>query len=455
MAQPSPTPLDPLNPQDAARIAGSVDELLQWNKSVSALLQQENAAKSEQLFQNTASVAESIRQMHPQSGNRSHAERDALDTYDRLVRDRISISDVASGALIGTGKFLSESHASAQRFIDESKEDLANISVAGVTQQLERASESVTHAIDTAKTLSEHPEIVAPALSAIPAATSQAWNEKLDHLSQQFRQGMRSANPGEEITIAAVAGTAGEISGMRGRSIKVIEESVVGPIEAAAKKYHEAHDELRSASKLAEHADADRDAHHNQSQAQQKANQALSDYELSIQHKVQEARNNSPHEHDDSRNQYKNPIDHAMLKDQLTPYDFDRLHSVSRHDVPEGANGVEDGRWMLVAKFANPLMPPRVIGVEFDEERGKFGAVSLSLDQATSTFDNALTSPKNRIHAAQQALTTEWDRNNFEGIHAPIHEATKNFPEGTASTIIRQIEENHAKSLAVDNGPQR
>jgi len=455
MAQPSPTPLDPLNPQDAARIAGSVDELLQWNKSVHALLQQENATKSEQLFQNAASVAEAIRQLHPQSGNRSHVERNALDTYDHLVGDRVNVSDIANGALIGTGKFLSESHESAKRFIDEGKEGIANVSFDGVKQKLEHAADSVNHVIDTAKTLSDHPEIVAPALHAIPGAASQAWNEKLDHLSQQFSQGMRSANPGEELAIAAVAGTAGEIAGMRSRPIKVIEETVVGPIETAAKKYYEAHDELRSARKLAEHADAGQDAHHNHSQAQQKANQSLSDYELSIQHKIQEARNNTPHEPDYSRSQYKNPIDQAILKDQLTPYDFDRLHSVSRHDVPEGAKDVEDGRWMLVAKFADPLMRPRVIGVDFDEDRGKFNAVSLTLNQALSTFDNALTSPKNRIHAAQQALTNEWDRNNFEGIHAPIHEATKTFPEGTANTVIRRIEENHAKSQEIDHGPQR
>jgi len=455
MAHPYPTPLDPLNALDAAKIAGSADALLQWNKSVSTLLQQENAARSEQLFQNTASVAESIRQLHPQSGNRSHAEREALDAYDQLVSNRVNITDLANGALVGTGKFMSESHASAQQFLNETHENLANFNLASATQKIEHATASLSHAIDTASALIEHPEILETAMNRASGTASQAWNEKLDQLSQQFKQGMRSTNPGEELAIAAVAGTLGEFSGMRSRPIKTIESSVIGPIETAAKQYHEAHDELRVARKLAEHADDGHDAHRQHSEAQEKSNQALNHYEHSIQQKIQDAKNNTTHEHDNDWGKIKNQIDHTILKDQLTPFDFDRLHSVSRHDVPEGDHGVEDGRWMLVTKFADPKMRPRVIGVEFDDDRGKFNAAPLSLSEAMTAFDNALTSPRNRIQVAQQALTNEWERNNFEGIHAPIHEATKNFPEGTANNVIRRIEENHAKSQEVDHGLQR
>lgn len=455
MTHPSPTPIDPLSAQDAAKIAASAEALLHWNKSVSTLLQQEGAAESEQLFQNTASVAESIRQLHPQSGNRSHAEHEALDTYDRLVADRVNVTDLANGALVGTGKFLSESHASAQQFLNETRENLANLNVASAAQKIDHATASMSHAIDTASALIEHPEIVATAMNATPGATSHAWNEKLDQFSQQLKQGMRSANPGENIAIAAIAVTFGEFAGMRSRPIKVIESSVIGPIETAARQYYEAHDELRSARKLAEHADDGHDAHHQHARAQEKSNQALNDYELSIQHKIQDARSNTPHEHDDAKDKYKNPVDHTALKNQLTPYDFDRLHSISRHDVPEGDHGVEDNRWMLVTKFADPLMRPRVIGVEFDDDRGRFNTSLLSLNEATTAFDNALTAPINRIHAARQALTNEWDRNNFEGIHAPIHEATKNFSEGTANSVIRRIEENHAKLQEVDHGQQR
>jgi hypothetical protein len=155
------------------------------------------------------------------------------------------------------------------------------------------------------------------------------------------------------------------------------------------------------------------------------------------------------------KDKYKNPIDNAMLQDQLRPYDFDRLHSVSRHDVPSGTNDVEDGRWLLVTKFADPLRQPQIIGVGFDEERGKFNAVPLTLEQGLSVFQNALTSPKDRIQAAQHAIIKEWGRNDFEGIHAPIHEAVKNYPSAEADTIIRRIEENHAKTLDSDMGPQR
>ena len=98
-------------------------------------------------------------------------------------------------------------------------------------------------------------------------------------------------------------------------------------------------------------------------------------------------------------------------------------------------------------------MRPRIIGEGYNGIQ--FKAEPLSLDQGLAVFSNAISSPQDRIHAIRAALTNEWERNNFNGIHAPIHEAVKNFPDGTANTVIRRIEENHAKSLDADNGLQR
>lgn len=455
MAQQPNSPLAPIDHAHAIEIASSQQDLLQWNKDVDTLIQQGNATNSQSLFKNVATIAEIIRERHPHSGNRSHPERDALGTYDRLVADRTHYSDLANGVMIGTGKLMSEGAVHGRQFINEKTRAFADLSSAELMQNVTRqTAASVDHAIDTTKAIYANPEVIFQVAQALPATASHAWNEKLDHLAEGIKQGMRSTNPGEEIGIVVAATTGKELVEMRGRSIQAIEQHVVGPIEAAAKKYHAAQDELRAASKLA-HPEANADTHYDKHLAQVNADQKLSDYEQFVQHKIQDARHNTPHTSDDAKSQYKNPIDTALLKDHLTPHELDRLHSISRHDVPQGHHEVEDGRWLLVTKFADPTMRPRIIGVGFDEEQARFTTVSLDLNQGTSVFQNALTSPKSRIQEAQEALRTEWERNAFEGIHAPIHEAVKNFPDDKANTIIRRIEENHARMLDADDGVQR
>ena len=187
--------------------------------------------------------------------------------------------------------------------------------------------------------------------------------------------------------------------------------------------------------------------------AETKANNALRQYLLAVQSKIQTARNNSLHKVVHSNDQYRNPIDNAILQDHLTPYDFDRLHTISRHDVPSGINEVEDGRWLLVAKFSDPMRRPQIIGVDFDEESGKFNAARLTLDQGLSALQNATSSREVRIQAAQKALADEWHRNDFDEVHAPIHEAVKAFSPSTADSIHNH-DEDPVKIPDTDTGPQ-
>ena len=393
MAQHSQSPLTPLNPESAAGIARSSEELRLWSKAANAVIHLGNSALEEQLFKNATLVAEAIREHHPQSSRRSQPEREALDVYHQLFNRLFN------------------------------NNDLAKASIADIPPENKRVAGNMSYAIGARKRRSKLIEAYAQASNTAPTAASQVQNDQHDQRTSQAKQGIRS------------------------RPIKVIEDAVVGPIEKAAKKYRRAQEKLLSLQKRTlPNTDT-------KNKAETKANNALRQYLLAVQSKIQTARNNSLHKVVHSNDQYRNPIDNAILQDHLTPYDFDRLHTISRHDVPSGINEVEDGRWLLVAKFSDPMRRPQIIGVDFDEESGKFNAARLTLDQGLSALQNATSSREVRIQAAQKALADEWHRNDFDEVHAPIHEAVKAFSPSTADSIHNH-DEDPVKIPDTDTGPQ-
>jgi len=344
MSQP---PLTPLNHDLAAGIARSPEALRLWSEYANTIIQLGNAADEAQLFNNAVMIAEAIREQHPHNMRRTQPEREALDVYHTLFNRRFNSND------------------------------LVNISNADAPEENKRATGDIRHTMEARNRRSTRTDAVAHAPNAAPTAGARTRHDQQTPRPPQAQRSMRT------------------------KPIQVIEDAVIGPIEKAAKKFHEAQEKLFSIQNRT------RVNIHAKNKAEIKASNALRQYLLAVQSKIQKARNNSPHTADRTKDQYKTPIDHAMLQDQLTPYDFDRLHSVSRHDIPSGLSTVEDGRWLLIAKFADPMRRPQMISIEFDTERGQFNAAPLTLDQGLSALQSATTASKERVQAAQDSMSRE------------------------------------------------